>query len=181
MQDIPPEEEWTLRDRMTYGRDGGQDSSSDEVFDPNDDDEFEDFKPEPEPDLPWWAPLRHLIPYIPYLPITPLGMNLESNTDINDLDLNFLLTESSWIPGWHDHETPVPQYSPIRGRGILDGPGPLGPKNDPGYNDIEPFDWEFTPKYLDAYHLPLLKYYADEYMKKFLGKDQPHRPFLTSP
>lgn len=62
---------------------------------PVDDDEFEDFKPKPKPDLPWWAPfVPYLAPglkYLPYLPITPLGPAVESNMNIDDLDLNFLL------------------------------------------------------------------------------------------
>ena len=110
MQDIPSPDKWTKWDYMWHYQQ--PDSSGDEVINPNDDDdEFEDFKPEPEPDLPWWAPLRHLIPYIPYLPITPLGMNLESNMNIDNLDLNFLIEVKA--PEVRALEPEVAQQVPI--------------------------------------------------------------------
>jgi hypothetical protein len=98
------------------------DGSSDEVFDP--DDEFEDFRPEPKPDLPWWAP------FLPYLPFAaPLWM--ESNMNIDDLDLNFLTEGPDYpmmpAPGVEGIRPPLKPHQEIPDHYGFDLGNPLSP------------------------------------------------------
>jgi hypothetical protein len=80
-QSYPDDHELSPWDRRSIPP---NDNTSDDVVFPDGIDPSEYPEPKPKPDLPWWAPL---LPYLPFA--APLWM--ESNTDIDDLDLNFLL------------------------------------------------------------------------------------------